>query len=285
MSCRQSVQIPIQPWFKDHRFNGQTVFPAVESMLLLAGVAKELRPDMQIRLMSRASFSKFLVIPEEATELSVLVENDIDAEENSLCLRLLSKIQLKKMSRIKEHAAICFPAHSQDIEAITPIRATGDDIGITTERIYQELVPFGPSYRSLTGTLQISERGASGTLQAPRLTPRHKMEKETGSPFPLDGAMHAACVLGQCLTGFVPFPVGFKERFIHKPTQAGEQYATTVIPRTVTQDELLFDLSIFDRAGSPCETVKELRMRDVSRGTIRPPEDLPRLTFSPQSPG
>lgn len=285
MSSRQSVQIPIQPWFRDHHFNGQTIFPAVESMLLLAGVAKELKPDIQIRIMSGASFPKFLAIPEGATELSALVEHDTDEKKDSLCLRLLSKVQLQKISRIKEHAAICFSAQLKEIAAIPQLTATENDISITAERIYQELVPFGPSYRSLTGALLLSERGACGNLQAPRLTARHKMEKETGSPFPLDGAMHAACVLGQCIADFVPFPVGFAKRIIHKPTQAGEQYSTTVVPVSATKDELLFDLSIFDTAGTPCETVKGLRMRDVSRGTIGPPENLPRLTVSPQSPG
>lgn len=284
MSSRQSVQIPVQPWFRDHHFNGQTIFPAVESMLLLAGVAKELRPDIQINRMIEASFPKFLAIPEGATELSALVESETDENENRLCLRLLSKIQLKKISRIKEHAAICFPAQPVKIEAIPRFPATESEISITAERIYQELVPFGPTYRSLTETLQLSEKGACGNLQAPKLRSQHTMEKETGSPFPLDGAMHAACVLGQCIADFVPFPVGFQERFIHKPTQAGKQYSTTVILRAATKEDLLFDLSIFDTAGIPCETVRGLRMRDVSRGSVRPPADLPKLRVSPQSP-
>jgi len=279
MTSLQAVHIPVHPWFKDHHFNGQTIFPAVESMLLLAEVAKSVQPDIQICTMTEAHFPKFLPIPANATELSALVE--IDAGEEVLRLKLLSKIQLKKISRLKEHAEICFPLKEHAIEAVTQNSATDGHIGIGTDRIYRELVPFGLSYRSLTGTLQISGNTACGTLQAPTLTHQHGMEEEIGSPFPLDGAMHAACVLGQCLADFVPFPVGFATRCIHSPTQAGQQYSTTVLARSVTKDELLFDLSIFDTKGNACETIRGLRMRDVSRGTIRPPLDLPRQKVSP----
>jgi len=285
MATRKFVQIPVQPWFKDHCFNGETIFPAVESMLLLTEIAKKVRPDIQTSSMLKASFLKFLSIPEKASELSVLVEYEEENKKNkeNFCLKLLSKVQFKKMSRIKEHAEISFPIHPLEISAVAPTTATKNDICIEAERIYQELVPFGPTYRSLTGTLHVSETRACGTLQAPMHVHRHRMEKDLGSPFPLDGAMHAACVLGQCIADFVPFPVGFSKRVIHKPTQAGEKYNTTVITTSRTKDELLFDLSIFDLTGNVCETVKELRMRDVSKGSVIPPADLPRLTFSPQS--
>jgi polyketide synthase-like dehydratase family protein len=283
MLTRKPVQIPVRPWFKDHFFNREIIFPAVESMLLLAEIAREVRPDIQVNNMTDARFLKFLTIPENAGELSVLVEYEEGQEENTedLCLKLLSKVQFKKMSRIKEHAEISFPVHPQKISAVAPITAAENDICIETERIYRELVPFGPTYRSLTGTLHLSMKGACGTLQAPTLTHQQRMERNLGSPFPLDGAMHAACVFGQCISDFVPFPVGFSKREIHTPTRAGEQYTTTVIATSRTKDELLFDLSIFDRKGNVCETVKGLRMRDVSRGAVTPPEDLPRLPFSP----
>lgn len=279
MTVRQAVHIPVHPWFKDHHFNGQAIFPAVESMLLLAGVARSIEPDIQICTMTGAHFSKFLPIPENATEVSALVE--INAGEEFLGLKLLSKIQFKKISRVREHAEIYFPFKQSAIQAITQSRVTDSHIGIKADRIYGELVPFGPSYRSLTGTLQISGNTACGSLQAPTLSPKHEMEQETGSPFPLDGAMHAACVLGQCLADFVPFPVGFTTRRIHKPTRAGEQYSTTVLARSVKKDELLFDLSIFDTRGNACETIIGLRMRDVSRGTVKPPQNLPRERVSP----
>ena len=277
MAIRKTVHIPVYPWFKDHHFNGQTIFPAVESMLLLAGVARDICPEIQITTMTEAHFSTFLPIPVDAEELSVLV--DIDTSDATLDLKLLSKIQFKKISRIKEHAVISFPVREQAVEAVTQITATEDCFTIEANQIYKELVPFGPSYRSLTGTLHLSGQTAVGTLQAPTLGHQHRMEMEIGSPFPLDGAMHAACVLGQCITDFIPFPVGFASRRIHRPTRAGQQYNTTALVQAATKDELLFDLSLFDREGTVFETVRGLRMRDVSRGSIKPSQNLPRLTF------
>ncbi len=280
MGKRKTVQIPVQPWFKDHRFNGKTIFPAVESMLLLAGVAREIRPNFPVTIMSQGSFSKFLPIPENAKTISVLVE--ITENKDVLCLKLLSKITLKKMNRIKEHAEIYFLAKSQqDLQPASQDIPKETSVSIDTKRIYEELVPFGPSYQSLTGTLKITESTAFGPLKSPEMAHQHNMETEIGSPFPLDGAMHAACVLGQCITDFVPFPVGFTERHIHKPTQAGETYHTAVHAQSVSQNELLFNVSLFDRSGTTYETITGLQMRDISRGAIKPPHDLPKVKFSP----
>ena len=280
MAIRRPVQIPVQPWFEDHSFNGQTIFPAVESMLLLAEIAEDIHDGINVFCMMNARFPKLLSIPNHAKEVSALVEYDEETSSHELTVKLLSKTQLTKMSRVREHAKISFPVHPFTVSDIAPI-TTKNDIGIKAERIYKELVPFGPSYRSLTGTLNISPNGANGTLQAPCLAHQHKMEKKLGSPFPLDGAMHAACVFGQCVADFVPFPVGFAKRVVHKPTQAGKRYNTSVIIISQMESELIFDLSIFDSAGNVCETVKGLQMRDVSRGTITPPTDLPRLTVFP----
>ena len=93
--------------------------------------------------------------------------------------------------------------------------------------------------------------------------------------------MHAACVLGQCVADFVPFPVGFAGRCIHSPTVAGGKYRCTVELLSQTENELLFDLSIFRESGEPCETIKGLRMRDVTGGMIKPAADLPRITAFP----
>lgn len=281
MVTRRSVQIPVQPWFKDHSFNGQTIFPAVESMLLLAEIAEEINSDIQVACMAKVSFPKLLSIPEHTAELSVLVEYEEETADHDLTLKLLSKVQFKKMSRIREHAQITFPLHPFKILTVTMPITAESDICIKAEKIYKELVPFGPSYRSLTGTLRISENGAHGSLHAPQLAHQHIMEKKLGSPFPLDGAMHAACVFGQCVSGFVPFPVGFEKRVIHSPTRAGKKYNTSVVITSQTENELIFDLSIFDSVGNICETVEGLQMRDITKGTVTPPTDLPRLAVFP----
>ena len=98
------------------------------------------------------------------------------------------------------------------------------------------------------------------------------VREHLGSPFPLDGAFHAACVLGQRSADFVPFPVGFDRRIILRPKQPGSSYNTRVELLSRTRDELLFDLHIFDDTGQVYERVTGVRMRDVSGGKIKPPE-------------
>ena len=285
MTVRKAVAIPIQPWFRDHAVSGQAIFPAVESMLLLAEVAREIVPGIAVTSMADAVFSRTLPIPQQGNELPVLVEYEEERQDSRLQLKLLSKLQFKKMSRVIEHARITFGAAPGENIVAEPSKPTDSPLIIEAERIYGELVPFGPSYRSLVGPLLLWEGYALGTLRVPPAVRPQAMEKEMGSPFPLDGAMHAACVLGQCTAGFVPFPVAFGRRDILQPTRAGEQYTATVTLVSCDAEEIRCDLALYDGKGNLCETVQDLQMRDISRGTLTPPRDLPRLRVSPPSPG
>jgi Polyketide synthase dehydratase N-terminal domain/Polyketide synthase dehydratase domain len=282
MSSRRPIQILIKPWFKDHCFNGKVILPAVEIMEILASAVQAIQPASHPWKMSKASFSKFLEIPEGATELSALIEYE-KKDEGEICGRLLSQVRLKKITRIKEHAQVTFSTRSTEgttakfTDLFLPSEA---GYSVAAERIYRDLIPFGPAYHTLTGRLQLSAKGAWGSLQAPMFTEEKQLKKTLGSPFPFDGAMHAACLFGQCVADFVPFPVGFSRRIIHTPTRAGEQYNTKVVPVSQSRDELVFDISIFDTAGTPCETVKGLRMRDVSGGQITPPDWIRRNHFA-----
>lgn len=275
MENRIPVSIPVLPWFADHSFNGKVIFPAVETMLLLAEIARGIVPDLPVQHMVQASFSKLLEIPEGASVVSALVEYE-ETDEGFAC-KLLSKIQFKKISRIKEHAALSFRFKTENVSPLPLLSGKENDLLIDAARIYKTLVPFGPVYQSIKGTLHLRNATAIARLHAPIVAQKQVMETVLGSPFPLDGAMHAACVLGQCMADFVPFPVAFAERFIHKPTVAGEEYVSSVQLVSQNKDELLVNLSIFELNGEPCETVIGLRMRDVTGGMIRPAVDLPRL--------
>ncbi|MCI5159074.1 MAG: hypothetical protein D3906_11700, partial [Candidatus Electrothrix sp. AUS1_2] len=85
-------------------------------------------------------------------------------------------------------------------------------------------------------------------------------------PFPLDGAMHAASVLGQQKVDFTPLPVGIDQRIILRPTQPGGEYLVKVSSVALSEKELVFDLLIFDEEGLLYEVVKGLRMQNVSGG-------------------
>jgi len=262
---RIPLTIPVKPWFQDHCFGGRVVLPAVETMLLLAARAVSLHPEVDIRIMENVRFAKFLEIPPETESLAGLIEYKTDSDER-VQVKLLSRIQFKAMSRVKEHGAIVFSPPSANILPTRKINSLPPKRTITeinVKQLYRELVPFGPSYHTLQETLYLSDSRAWGRVKAPEL-PIDPVQEIIGSLFPLDGALHAACVLGQQSVDFVPFPVGFDRRVITRPTQPGCCYNTRVIQLSRTDGELCFDLDIFDNDGQVYETITGVRMRDVS---------------------
>ncbi len=268
-SERFTVEAPVRPWFADHHFNGRTILPAVETMQLLAVHASRRFPTLDITIMESVGFPKFFAIDPHHRSFTgeiTVTGNGTDGVRATFA----SRITGASLSRLQVHGEVFFPGPPT---AATPLPAcpepTGPALSIKAERVYRELVPFGPAYRTLQETLHLYEHGAAGTLLAPALATG---EAPLGSPFPLDGALHAACVCGQRLVDFVPFPIGFASRTILQPTVAGTTYTTTVALTHHTTDELQFNLWIFDRNRRCCEMVQGIRMRDVSRGRIKPPD-------------
>lgn len=268
-SLRQTVQIPIRPWHRDHRFDGRVIFAAVEAMCLLAATVQAAYPTVDVRIMEQGRFARFLEIPAAATGLDALIEVE-QGQNNEVCARLLTKKQLQTMTRMTTHCEVYFGgATRQRCLETAPSVPSAPLLTINAQQVYQDLVPFGPAYRTLQDQLFLAADFAWGTVRAPELP--QPSAASIGSPFPLDGAMHAACVHGQRLVDFVPFPVGFAARHITVPTRPGEQYRTRIQLHAQARDELVYDLWIIDQAGQIRETVTELRMRDVSGGRIRPP--------------
>ena len=266
---RFPLTIPVKHWFQDHCFAGKIVLPAVETMLLLAAKAHELYPEVDIRVMENVRFAKFLEISPESSTIESLVECE-KISADSLQATLFSRTVFKTMSRIKEHGTVEFSsARTQNLPAsnIDLTRTEMADTEIAVDYLYSELVPFGPHYQTLQDILYLSDDQAWGRLKAPELA-IDPIQEIVGSPFPLDGAFHAACVLGQQVVSFVPFPVGFDKRVISRPTQPGGYYQTRVKKTMQTETELVFDLVIAGDGGQVYETVTGVRMRDVS-GTIR----------------
>lgn len=263
---RTPFALGVQPWFSDHAVGGKIVLPAVETMLFLAAWCHAAHPDFDVRIMEDVRFGKFLKIPQGAASVAVLVES-IPTGGGRVQAKLLSHRQMRTMARIEEHGEIFFPRATPagppppDIDPAPP---TSQAIEVAAERLYRDLVPFGPTYQTLQGTLFLAGPRAWGMLKAPDLPPSEPVEALVGSPFPLDGALHAACVLGQQTVPFVPFPVGFAKRIIHRPTRPGRNYLTRVTMMARSHDELLFDLDIFNAAGQLYEAVRGVRMRDVA---------------------
>lgn len=267
---RLPLTIALKPWFCDHHFGGRTILPAVETMLVLAAMVAKIHPEVDLRVMEEVRFPRFLEVPPEAATLAALGECSTGGTGQLRC-KLLSRVQLKAMRRIKEHGEIIFPPAGDRVLAenprLEPVSPTEQVTTIGVDRLYRELVPFGPTYRTLQDTLYLAGRNAWGRVKAPAL-PAESIQEILGSPFPLDGALHAACALGQQSVDFVPFPVGFARRVIHRPTQPGGCYQIRVQQVSGTTEELVFDLEIFDDENRLYESVTAVRMRDVS-GAIK----------------
>jgi hypothetical protein len=140
---------------------------------------------------------------------------------------------------------------------------------VPSTTIYRELVPFGTAYQNIIGDLSVSPKGALAYLSGGG---NEADEDLLGSPFPLDAAMHAACVWGQRFSGIVPFPTGFEKRIIYQKTKKGGAYLGRVVPVKVNHESLIFDAWIYDLDGIMYESISGIQMRDVSQGRLRPPE-------------
>ena len=268
-----SVTLPIPPWFRDHCFNGRVILPAVEAMRLLAMTVEDRHPDCNVRIMTEGRFARFLEIAPDQAEIEILVEMQRD-ESGNVRARLQTRKRLRTMARTISHCELSFiagaAAGEEALDLPQPFSA-GPFVELPAARIYRELVPFGLAYRTLQGTLRLTEDSAWGHLQAADLPAAGNDRELLGNPFVLDGAMHAACVHGQQRVDFVPFPVGFAQRIIHRPTLAGECYLTHVRLISMAADELVYDIGILDRREQIRESITGLRMRDVSGGRLRPP--------------
>lgn len=268
---RFAVSLPIPSWYADHHFGGCVILAAVEAMQLLAVAAQADSPGGGVQAMADARFAKLLELPAGVASIDALVELE-DGGEGTILARLLTRSQGKVMTRLVSHCEVQFvvaPVAVPQMDLLPAAPAPGASVSIEAARIYEELVPFGPSFRSLQDRLYLSAEAAWGLLQA--ADPGNTGDQPLGSPFPLDGAMHAACVHGQRLVDFVPFPVGFASRYVCRPTVAGERYRTQVLLKQWGEGELIYDLQIVDEAGDLREMVRGLLMRDVSQGRIKPP--------------
>ena len=135
--------------------------------------------------------------------------------------------------------------------------------------VYRELVPFGAAYQNIISDLSVSSEGALAYISGGN---NEADEDLLGSPFPFDALMHAACVWGQRFSGIVSFPVGFEKRVIYQKTKKREEYLGRVVPVSVTRESLVFNAWIYDKNDVMCESISGIKMMDVTRGRMRPPD-------------
>jgi hypothetical protein len=267
---RFPVVIPVQPWLVDHHFNGRVIFPAVAALCLLARLTEEHSPGHNVRIMADCRLSRLLEIAPGQREIPGQIEL-AESADGTIRANLGTSRKLQKMSRTVIHCEVSFPGKTafvdQEADLLQPA-SNQAAVEIPTTRIYRQMVPFGPAFHSLYGTLVLRENHAWGRLQAPDPPGADADQGPLGNPFPFDGAMHAACVHGQRLVDFVPFPVGFATRTIVRPTRSGECYSCMVHLDELRADELVYRLEIRDSQGLVRETINGLRMRDITGGTV-----------------
>ncbi len=247
--------------------------PAVELLIVLAKVVKNNFPQINISYLHKARFSRFLSILPDTRHLAVSV--DIETADDGVVASLVTSVKSKDgtISRTVEHARVEFTAADSAPSSVPPFRVVnkleGDCISVPSTTIYRELVPFRTAYQNIVGDLSVSPEGAVAYLSGGG---NEANEDLLGSPFPLDAAMHAACVWGQRFGGIVPFPTGFEKRVIYQKTKKGGAYLGRVVPVNVNHESLIFDGWIYDLDGIMFESISSIQMRDVSQGRMRPPD-------------
>jgi hypothetical protein len=265
------VSIAISSCWHDHRFQGRAVLPAVAAMQLLADWGRRLRPGLEVRCIRRARFEKFLELPESGAQIEVFCDL-ADLPAGGVRAELLTRSRSGKagITRYKTHARADFtgaagPPPPADPDPGAALAWAG--FTVDPQRIYSELVPFGPAFRNIVQPLVLDPRGALAVIQAPARHPAGSL----GASFVLDAAFHAACVWSQRFAGVVAFPVGVEERHVLEPTRPGGIYVSRLHPVDRTHGTLVFDLWIQDTGGRWFEQVRGVRMRDVSGGRLKPP--------------
>jgi phosphopantetheinyl transferase len=270
---RLPLTIPVRPYLRDHHFFGKIVLPAVEILQHLAGSLQAYRPETPVHFMRRASFDHFWGIDEHAAVIDAW--HELEACENGrLTSRLMSTgvIPGAAIKRTKVHATVDFAVSGESGPPLPLDLAAALDgmaFGIPAQALYRDLVPFGPAFQNVTDTVFLNENGALCHVFAAK---HPASVKPLGSPFPLDGALHAACAWGQRFHNRVAFPVGFEDRRVVHPTVPGELYHCAIFPLPATRDSLRFDIWIFNGEGDLYEEIRGVTMKDVSKGRVRPPD-------------
>ena len=260
-------------YLQDHYLEGKAILPAVESLIVLARVVKQNYPRTEINCMQNAVFSRFLTISPDIRCQPVIVDME-NSGNGIIAASLLTSVKSKTgtINREVEHSRVefciadpqeLFKPYSRSVDKLK-----GECISVPSTTIYRELVPFGAAYRNIVGDLSVSSEGALAYISG---GDHEADEGLLGSPFPLDATMHAACVWGQRFTGIVSFPVGFEKRIIYQTTKNREEYLGRVVPVNVNKDILVFDAWIY-KDDVMCEYIKGLKMRDVTKGRIHPPD-------------
>jgi hypothetical protein len=262
-----------EPWTADHRHDGKAVLPAVLAVRLLAGCVRGRFPRLALNTMQKMRFRRFLPLEMGADSACAVTVELVPAGVSGVRARLLSRLRGRHMARMLEHADLCFTGEGETLQTPAPqppeCTQHAPPFTIAPRRLYRELVPFGPAFRTVCGPLALTPVGAAASLAGRG----GAMDPDLGSPFPLDGAFHVACAWGQRYAGVVAFPVAIDRHVVCHPLGEGEPCRCIVRPAVhpVPGGGLRFDIWILGRRGRIREIAQGVTMQDVSRGRLKPP--------------
>ncbi len=260
---RVPVTLVVRPCFFDHVVAGRAVLPMVEILLLLAVETKKCFPDVDVRVMKNGCFVRFLEILPGAAALQLAVELE-PGTDGSVQAVLLQKKVLSGMTRMVEYARVIFSGRSQnrkDDISVGRHALFTKNTSMDAQLVYKSYISFGAAYQSLKGSLEMNDREVRAHVQAPLIKQRDPGEDLLGSPFPLDGAMHAAGMFGRRRFGCIPLPVEFGGRVVHRPTRPDTLYTAVAVLLGGNTDRLSFDLLLEDDRGRVCEELRGLVMQ------------------------
>lgn len=294
------LSIPIPDYLRDHCYEGRVVLPAAEALQILAGSLPGNLPCNPL-LQEAGEFSRLLPLDPEADVLNVFHEIAPSPEGRRLShLTTLHSGRHTQLNRRMTHISVVFSEIDfgdkgseqgivDDSGEAGPAKFVGMDdyarcganpahdkasglkepvFTFPCERLYTDLVPFGPAYHNAVAEIGLTKTGAvtivSGGDHPEAIGP-------LGSPFPFDAAMHLACAWGQRYRNVVAFPVGFERREILLPTSAYDRYLCRVFPLPEEGDVLRFNVCLYNEAHRPVEIIMGLKMRDISGGRLNPP--------------
>jgi hypothetical protein len=242
----------------------------VEILELLAAAVRERFPGVDLRLMEEALFPRFLVLEPWISAVAAWIERQpLAGGRVKAVLGTAVRSRSGAIGRQVVHGTVVFGGTGvEGVPGAEGKAAAKGGFSVPADRLYRELVPFGPAYRNARNPILLDEEGAEALVSAPA---GGDSRRHLGSPFPLDAALHVASAWCQRYGGAVAFPLGFGRRRVLLPVAPGETCWIRADARGTEAGSFLFDLTIRDPAGRLREALSGIRMRDVSRGRLHPP--------------
>jgi hypothetical protein len=259
-----AVDLPEIACLGDHAISGKAIVPAVELLDFLLHVIDQQAVALPTPLTMRdVVFPRFLAA-DDLSRCSFQVSLT-PAEGAAVRAAFASRIALPNgIERLRTHAEATF---GPEVPSPAAPPASASDFEIDAERVYRELVRFGPHFSNLRGTLRLGRTGGWAEVESP--TPPHATPSAAGCPYLLDSAMHLACVWGQRYAGIVAYPTGFVSRTIFAPIASGRRRCS-VAPHTVEARRLTFDLWLSDEHHRVCDAIAGLVMVPLANGAPPP---------------